>query len=217
MLKIGLTGGIASGKTTVAAMLRNRGCAVLEMDPIGHRLLEAGTAAYEEVVGEFGRDILSDGAIDRSKLAARVFSDTAKRNRLNAILHPPILEEVRKWFASLDRPGGPAFAVAEAALIFESGYSKELDSTVVCWCPAEQQLARLEQRGLSHEEAQARLAAQMPIDEKRKLADEGIDCSKSLEETERQVEALVEKLGKLRRTGTENAKGNNRADSRVMP
>jgi dephospho-CoA kinase len=217
MLKIGLTGGIASGKTTVAAMLRNRGCAVLEMDPIGHRLLDAGNAASERVVREFGRDILSDGAIDRSKLAALVFSDTAKRNRLNAILHPPILEQVRQWFAGLDRPGGPEFALAEAALIFESGYSKELDCNIVCWCRAEQQLARLEQRGLRQEEARARLAAQMPIDEKRKLADEVIDCSKSLDETERQVEALVEKLRKLRRTGTENSTGNNRANSRVMP
>jgi dephospho-CoA kinase len=202
MLKVGLTGGIASGKSMVASMLRERGCMVLEMDPIGHQLIEPGGAAYAEVAREFGPEILDgDGTIDRGKLGAAVFRNAAKRGRLNAILHPPILEAVRKWFAELGRPGGPAFAVVEAALIFESGYNKELDRIIVCWCPADQQIARLEQRGLSREQAQARLAAQMPIDEKRRLADDVIDCSKSLQETERQVSTLVAKLQQLAAAG----------------
>jgi dephospho-CoA kinase len=198
MLKIGLTGGIASGKTTVVSMLRTRDCMVLEMDPIGHEFLESGQAAYDEIVRAFGREILGPGAaVDRMKLGAMIFADAGKRARLNAILHPRILDVVRKWFAALDRPGGPEFAVVEAALILEAGYNKELDRIVVCWCRREQQLARLEKRGFSHEAAAARIGAQMPIDEKRKLADDVIDCSESLVKTETQVLALVEKLRRL--------------------
>ena len=108
MLRVGLTGGIASGKTTVASLLRMRDCMVLEMDPIGHEFLEPGQAAYDEIVREFGREILtSAGAVDRMKLGGIVFANETKRARLNAILHPRILDVVRKWFVALDRAGGP--------------------------------------------------------------------------------------------------------------
>jgi dephospho-CoA kinase len=198
MLKIGLTGGIASGKSTVASMLRGHGRDILEMDPIGHEFLEPGQAAYDEVVREFGDRILTPhDAIDRSKLGALVFADAAKRQRLNAILHPRILDVVRKWFVALDRPGGPPFAVAEAALILEAGYQKELDRIIVCWCRAEQQLERLERRGFSPVQAQARISAQMPMDEKRKLADDVIDCSQSLLQTQQELDALVARLDQL--------------------
>lgn len=201
MLKVGLTGGIASGKSTVAAMLRARGCPVLEMDPIGHQLLKPGEPAYDETVREFGRAILdANGAIDRDKLGAIVFASKEKRERLNAILHPKILAKVREWFEARDKEGAD-FAVVEAALIYEAAYDKELDRMVVCWCRPEQQLARLERRGLTREQAQARLDAQMPIDEKRKLADDVIDCSKSLEETNRQTEALIKRLKRLAEPG----------------
>jgi dephospho-CoA kinase len=168
------------------------------MDPIGHEFLEPGQAAYDEVAREFGREILTpSGAIDRSKLAAVIFADPAKRQLLNAILHPRILDVVRKWFAVLDRPGGPPFAVAEAALILEAGYQKELDRIIVCWCRPEQQLQRLEERGFSPEQAQARISAQMPMDEKRKLADDVIDCSQSLRQTQQEVDALIARLHHL--------------------
>lgn len=194
MLKVGLTGGIASGKSTVAAMLRARGCPVLEMDPIGHELLKPGEPAYDETVREFGRAILdASGAIERGALAAIVFAFKERRERLNAILHPKILGKVREWFLARGRDGAD-FAVVEAALIYEAGYDKELDRMVVCWCKPEQQIARLERRGFTREQAQARVDAQMPIDEKRKLADDAIDCSKSLEKTNRQTEALVRNL-----------------------
>jgi dephospho-CoA kinase len=202
MLKIGLTGGIGTGKTTVASLLRDRDCTVLEMDAIGHELLEPEQAAYDEVVGEFGLGILGDGAVvDRNKLGTIIFADPAKRARLNAILHPRILDVVRKWFTALDRPGGPELAFVEAALIIESGFQKELDRIVVCWCRPEQQMERLELRGYSRGEAQARIAAQMPIDQKRAKADEVIDCSKTIEETERQVDALLAKLKQLAAAG----------------
>ena len=99
---------------------------------------------------------------------------------------------MRKWFAALDQIGGPELAVLEAALIIEAGYNKELDRVIVCWCPPEQQLQRLVERGLTPEQAKLRIAAQMPMEEKRRLADEAIDCSGSIEETERQVAAAVQ-------------------------
>jgi dephospho-CoA kinase len=195
MLKVGLTGGIASGKSTVACILRDLDCPILEADPIGHELLEQGQAAYNEIVAEFGNAVLdSYGKVDRSKLGAIVFADAARRAKLNQILHPRILDVVRKWFVALDRSGGPELAVVEAALIFEAGFNKELDRVVVCWCRPEQQLERLEERGLSRENARLRIAAQMPVDEKRRLADEVIDCSGTIEDTERQAAKLVEKL-----------------------
>src|SRR5580700_8580672 len=128
MLKVGLTGGIASGKSTVASLLRDQDCMVLELDPLGHELLEPGQSAYDEVIREFGDSILGPGDnIDRAKLGAIVFADAAKRARLNQILHPRILDVVLKWFAALDRPGGPELAVVEAALIIEAGFNDYLD------------------------------------------------------------------------------------------
>jgi dephospho-CoA kinase len=201
MLKVGLTGGIASGKSTVASLLRDQDCMVLQMDPLGHELLEPGQSAYDEVVREFGNSILGPGdAIDRSKLGAIVFADSAKRARLNQILHPRILDVVLKWFAALDRPGGPEFAVVEAALIVETGFHKQLDNLIVCWATPQQQMERLIARGLTREQAQLRISSQMPAEEKRGLADEVIDCSGSLEETERQVKSVVARLKELSAT-----------------
>jgi len=198
MLKVGLTGGIASGKSTVASLLRDQDCMVLEMDPLGHELLEPGQSAYDEVVREFGDSILGPGDnIDRAKLGAIVFADAAKRARLNQILHPRILDVVLKWFAALDRPGGPEFAVVEAALIVESGFHKQLDNLIVCWATPQQQMERLIARGLTREQAQLRISSQMPAEDKRRLADEVIDCSGSMEETERQVKNLVARLKEL--------------------
>jgi len=195
MLRVGLTGGIASGKTTVAYLLRERDCMVLEADPLGHELLEPGQTSYDEIVREFGNEILAHGGkIDRAKLGAIIFADPQRRAQLNKILHPRILDVVRKWFAALDQIGGPEFAFVEAALIIEAGFHKELDRLVVCWSRPEQQLKRLEERDLSPEDAQRRIDAQMPADEKRRMADIVIDCSGTMEATERQVNELLEKL-----------------------
>jgi len=197
MLRVGLTGGIASGKSTVAGMLRDLDCPVLDADTLGHELLEQGQEAREEVVREFGQEILdARGNVDRGKLGHIIFADAQKRARLNQILHPRILDVVRKWFAAQGHPGGPDLAVVEAALIIEAGYNKELDQVIVCWCPPEQQLQRLVERGLTAEQARLRIAAQMPMEEKRRLADETIDCSGSLAETERQVMDLVKRLSR---------------------
>ena len=195
MLRIGLTGGIASGKSTVASMLRDLDCPVLAADALGHELLEPGQRAYAEVVREFGIDILdSYGNVDRTALGEIVFADEERREKLNGILHPRIREIIEKWFAALDQPAGPELAIVEAALIIEAGFNQNLNKLIVCWCRRAQQVERLLERGLTEEQALQRIAAQMPMEEKRSLADESIDCSETIEETERAVEHAVKRL-----------------------
>jgi len=197
MLRLGLTGGIASGKSAVAAMLREMGFAVLDADALAHKLIEPGQAAYAEVIQEFGPSIAdTSGRIDRAKLAAMVFADLAKLDRLNAIVHPRVAEVILSQFEVWRRSGVRDAVFVEAALLVESGIHKKLDGLVVVWCSPEQQLERLLARGFSESEARRRIAAQLPVEEKLRLATEKIDCSMSLEETRRQVEALA---GKLRR------------------
>lgn len=194
MLRVGLTGGIACGKTTVVAMLRELACAVLEADPLAHRLIEPDQPAYQEVVQEFGRDILfPDGFVDRTKLAEIVFVDPNKLARLNRIVHPRVMEAADQWLASQERAGTPV-AFVEAALLIEASYHRHVDRVMVVCCPAEQQLARLLGRGMSEEQARQRVAAQMPLEEKRRIADIVIDTSGSMEQTRQQVEGAVRKL-----------------------
>jgi dephospho-CoA kinase len=195
MLRLGLTGGIASGKSAVAAMLRELGFAVLDADSLAHKLIEPGQPAYDEVLQEFGPSITdASGRIDRSTLSAIVFADRAKLDRLNAIVHPRVAEVLFSQFEVWRRAGVRDAAFVEAALLIEAGIHQKLDGVVVAWCKPEQQLERLLARGLSEVEARRRIAAQLPTDEKLRLASERIDCSGSLEETRRQVEALAIKL-----------------------
>lgn len=195
MLRLGLTGGIASGKSAVAAMLRDRGFAVLDADSLAHKLIEPGQAAYDDVVREFGAAVMTpDGHIDRSKLGAIVFADRAKLDRLNAIVHPRVEQAISRQWEEWQRNGVRDAAFVEAALLVEAGYHKHLNGLVVAWCTPEQQIARLLARGLSEAEARRRIASQLPVAEKLKLASETIDCSGSLEQTRRQVEALAAKL-----------------------
>lgn len=212
MLRVGLTGGIATGKTAVVALLRELGCRVLEADKIAHQMIVPGGAAYDEVVREFGRGILTpEGLVDRSKLGAIVFADLALLARLNAIVHPPVLAEQSRQLAAIEKSDARAIAVVEAALLIEAGFDKELEYLVVTWCTPEQQLQRLTQRGtgrgLSNEQARQRIASQMPVEEKCRRADTVIDCSGTLEHTRAQVIALFAKLkgmegGKSRDTRT---------------
>ena len=195
MLRLGITGGIASGKSAVAAMLRDLGFPVLDADSLAHKLVEPGQVAYNDVVRAFGREILGkDGRVDRTKLASIVFADRAKLDRLNAIVHPRVGEAMDRQFEEWQSAGIHNIAFIEAALIVEAGLHKRLDGLVVAWCTPEQQLERLRARGMREEEARHRIAAQLPIAEKLRYATEKIDCSGSLEETRRQVEALAAKL-----------------------
>lgn len=198
MLRVGLTGSIASGKTTVVGLMRGLGCVVIELDPIAHALIEPGHPAYEQICKEFGASILDDQrAIDRGKLGAIVFADPARLQRLNQIVHPPVLQVLDNWFASLAESGAAELGVVEAALLVEAGYHSKLDRLVVCWCRPEQQLERLLARGLTQEQARQRIAAQMPADEKRKLATDVIDCSGSMEQTQEQTQRVVDTLRNL--------------------
>jgi dephospho-CoA kinase len=219
MLRIGLTGGIGCGKSTVAAMMRALGCHVLEADKMAHQLIEPGQPAYDAVIREFGRDICAPAAapqgqrdarpgghpggrpherIDRAKLAAIVFADPAQLARLNAIVHPPLLAEIDRELSRLESSDPGGIAVIDAALLIEFNHYKRLDRIVVVWCTPDQQLARLTDRsfgrGMPREQAEGRIAAQLDLQEKRKLADDVIDCSGTLEETRRQVESLVAEL-----------------------
>jgi len=199
MLKMGLTGGIASGKTAVAAMLREMEFRVMEADVLAHKVIEPGQAAQDEVLRKFGAGLTDgSGRIDRGKLAAIVFADPAKLAKLNAIIHPRVEELVFRQFQEWEEEGVQDAAFVEAALLVEAGYTKNLDGLVVVFCRPEQQMERLLERGMSEVEARRRIGAQMPVEEKLKHATEKIDCSGAMEETWAQVKALAERLRKPR-------------------
>ena len=212
MLRVGLTGGIATGKTTVVAMLRELGCRVLEADKIAHQMIAPDGAAYEEVVREFGRGILTEeGLVNRQKLGAIVFADPRRLARLNAIVHPPVLEEQTRQLAAIEKADPHAIAVVEAALLIEAGFDKKLEYLVVTWCTPEQQLERLTGsgmgRGLTVEEARQRIASQMPVEEKRRRADAVIDCSGTLEHTRAHVIELFAKLKAMENSTYQGKRG----------
>ena len=176
-------------------MLRELGFDVIFADEISRRLLDPGQSAYEETVREFGREIVRpDGTLDRKKIAAIVFADRGKLDRLNAIIHPRVETRILEQFREWEREGKSSVVFVEAALLVEAGYMKNLDGLVVTWCRPEQQMERLIARGMSEDEAKARIGAQMPVEEKLKLATYRIDCSGTMEETRRQVEEVAGRL-----------------------
>ena len=195
MLRMGLTGGIATGKSAVGAMLREMGFLVIEADVVAHKLIDPGQPAHDEVLHEFGADLAdASGRIDRAKLASIVFADPAKLAKLNKIIHPRVEEIVFRQFVEWERMGVRDAAFVEAALLVEAGIAQKLDGLVVTHCEPELQLERLQARGMSEVEAKRRLSAQMPVGEKLRYATEKIDCSGTLEETRAQVRALAAKL-----------------------
>jgi dephospho-CoA kinase len=197
MLRYGLTGGIASGKSAVAAMLREMGFPVLDADPIGHKLLEPGQPEREEVLREFGAELAgADGRIDRAKLGAIVFADSARLAKLNAILHPRVEQILLNQFEEWKRSGVRDAGFVEAALLVESGFVRHLDGLIVAWCEPEQQLERLKARGMSEPDAKRRILAQLPLEEKLLRATYSIDCSGTMESTRAQVRALAARLRK---------------------
>jgi len=197
MLRYGLTGGIASGKSAVAALLREMGFPVLDADPIAHKLMEPGQPAHDEVLREFGANLAgADGRIDRSKLAAIVFADPDRLAKLNAILHPRVEQILLNQYQEWERSGVRDAAFVEAALLVESGFVSHLDGLIVAWCEPEQQLERLKARGMSEVDAKRRILAQLPLEEKLLRATYSIDCSGTMESTRAQVRALAASLRK---------------------
>ncbi len=199
MLRMGLTGGIASGKSAVATMLRELGFPVLEADVVSHQLLEPGQPAHDEVLREFGTNLAdAAGRIDRARLGALVFADPEKLAKLNRILHPRVEEIVFRKFDEWEKDGVRDAGFVEAALLVEAGIADKLDGLVVAFCLPEQQMERLRARGMTEIEARRRIAAQLPVEEKLNQASEAIDCSGTLEETRAQVAAFA---ARLRRKG----------------
>jgi dephospho-CoA kinase len=197
MLRYGLTGGIASGKSAVGALLREMGFPVLDADPIAHKLMEPGQPAHDEVLREFGANLAgADGRIDRSKLAAIVFADPDRLAKLNAILHPRVEQILLNQYEEWERSGVRDAAFVEAALLVESGFVSHLDGLIVAWCEPEQQLERLKARGMSEVDAKRRILAQLPLEEKLLRATYSIDCSGTMESTRAQVRALAANLRK---------------------
>jgi len=200
---VALSGGIGTGKSTVAAMLRARGAVVIDADEIVHRLQAPGAPLLGELAEAFGPEILdAHGALDRKRLAAIVFADPEARRRLNAIVHPKVGLEMARQLDAARRAGAP-LVVLDIPLLFESraagaaGGASALpfEATILVYAPRAVQIARTVARdGCTEAEAEARVAAQMPIDEKRALADHVIDNGGDLADTERQVEALWRKL-----------------------
>lgn len=195
MRHFGLTGGIASGKSTVAAILRRLGCPIIDADVLAREVVEPGQPALTEIAAAFGPGVLlPDGRLDRKALGAMVFADPAQRRRLEAITHPRIAE--RRLAVLQELAAQQAEVVcSDVPLLYELGLQSAFDQVWVVWVDRPTELARLMARdGISREQAEQRMAAQMPLDEKRRLADIVIDNSGSLEETERQVRAAYAAL-----------------------
>jgi len=195
ILKVGLTGGLATGKTHVARILAELGCKVLSADELGHEVLLPEGEAYNEVVREFGAGILAaDGRIDRRQLAAQVFGDPERLERLNSLVHPHVVRREQAWLSGVDCRE-PCIAVIEAAILIETGSYKRFDRLIVTVCSPELQVRRhMERSGDTEAETRARLARQMPLDEKRRYADYVIDTSGSREDTDCQVQDVFRKL-----------------------
>src|SRR5260370_34618497 len=189
MRVLGLTGGIGSGKSMVASMFSQLGADVIDADQLAREVVEPGQPALEEIATAFGRDILlPDGWLNRGKLARIIFANPVARGTLNAITHPRIRERMDAEIAAHAlRPG---VLVADIPLLYENNRTRAGETVIVVWVDPKTQLRRLQERdGLSVEEARQRIAAQMPLDEKRARADVVIDNSGSRDNTRRQVEA----------------------------
>jgi dephospho-CoA kinase len=199
MLRVGLTGSIAVGKTHVVAVLKDSGCHVIDADQTARDVVAKGTEGLRLVVAEFGEGVLqADGTLDRASLGAIIFADSAKRQRLNAILHPLIIkqqdEEMRGW----ERVDPEGIGIIDAALMIESGGYKRFDKIIVVHCRPEIQIERLMRRNhLTRAEALKRINAQMPQEEKMRHADFLIDTSEDYDETRRRTIEVFEKLKAL--------------------
>jgi dephospho-CoA kinase len=196
MLRVGLTGSIAVGKTFVCEIFRELGCHVLDADQVARDVVEPGTPGLDAVVAAFGKDVLkSDGALDRGKLGSIVFADEEKRLLLNSIVHPLVFETQDRWLKEHEKEDPDGIAIIDAALMIESGGYRRFDKLIVVWCEPELQLQRLMARdGLSRADAQRRIDAQMSQEEKKRHADFLIDTSDSRDITRRQTSEVLRQL-----------------------
>ena len=196
MLHVGLTGNIASGKSSAASFFAELGAHVIDADRVAHSLLKAGTPVYRKIVDAFGERILSStGEIDRRTLGRMIFSDADKRFLLNSLTHPAVETEILRRIGELEQSASRGIIIVDAALMIETGGYKMYHRIIVVTCDPALQISRLTTRdGLTESEAGARIASQMPMEEKLKLANYTIDTSRTLEHTREQVEAIYRDL-----------------------
>ena len=199
MLRVGLTGGLACGKSFVGKALAALGCHLIEADELGHRVLEPGGAAYDDVVRAFGAGILDrDGAIDRKRLAAEVFSQPERLALLNSFVHPRVFQLEEELMAQFKMADPHGIAVVEAAILIETGSYKKFDRLIVVTCDERSQMARaLARDKAGRDDVVARLNRQMPVSEKLKLADYVIDTSGTRDETLRQTWDVYDSLRRI--------------------
>lgn len=197
MRRIGLTGGIATGKSHVVSRIRDAGIPVVDADVLARQAVAAGSAGLAAVVTRFGEDILNaDGTLDRARLGALIFRDEAARRDLENIVHPFVRRGIADFFDDL--PAGTPFAVADIPLLYETHQERRFDKVIVVACPRATQIERVMSRDkLSREEAERRVAAQFPIEEKVRRADYVIHTAGTFADTAAQVDALIEALRAL--------------------
>jgi len=191
MLKVALTGGIATGKSYVLDRFRRLGVPCLDADELAHGVTAAGTEATTAIAARFGADVLAaDGAVDRRKLGPIVFADASARRELEAIVHPAVYRAITAGLRGFELVGDGAFAVVAVPLLYETGAEKGFDRVIATACAPETQLARLLERGLSEDAARQRLAAQWPTHKKTAQADFVVTTDGTFEDTNEQVEAI---------------------------
>lgn len=196
MLRIGLTGGIASGKSTVARMLREYAIPIVDADVCAREVVEPGEAAYQKIIETFGETILHpDRTLNRKQLGEIIFNDEEKRKQLNAIVHPEVRKRMLEKAAAYEQASEPA-VVLDIPLLIESKLTDWVDKVMVVYVPRDMQLARLMARDQStKDEAMARISSQLPLDEKKKYADCLIDNSGTIEETKEQLQHILKEWG----------------------
>jgi dephospho-CoA kinase len=199
MLRVGLTGGLASGKSFVGHSLADLGCLLIQADELGREVQEPGGEAYDDIVREFGREILNPGgSLNRRRLAAVAFHDPERLNTLNALVHPHVRERRHRIEEEFARAHPHGIAVTEAAILIETGSYREYDRLIVAVCPPGLQVERAMARDhLTREEVLDRMRRQMPLDQKIKFADYVIDTSGPKEETIAQIRSVYESLRSL--------------------
>jgi dephospho-CoA kinase len=198
VLRVALTGGIATGKTYVRRRLAARGVPTIDADTTAREVVEPGTPGLAAIAAQFGPGVLdASGALDRAALGRIVFGDAGARRKLEAIVHPAVYGAIGHWLARVQRSGSLAMAVADIPLLFETGRQGDFDVVVVAACDAATQLARLVARDrIPADEARLRIAAQWPIADKTRLADFVIDTGGTFEDTDRQVDEVYDALAK---------------------
>ena len=199
MLKVGLTGGIACGKSFVGEALAGYGCLLIHADELGHAVLAPGGEAYRAVIEEFGSAVVTpEGEIDRKALAGFVFGDPARLAKLNAIVHPPVLAREEAMIAEFAAANPQGIAVVEAAILIETGSYTRFDKLILVTCGEQQQVERAMRReGALESDVRARISRQMPLEGKRKYADFVIDTSGDKEDTLRQTRAVYDALRRI--------------------